>query len=196
MATQDGVLRERLLVAAGRLLDDGGVEAVTIREVARRAGVSHGAPRRPFPTRALLLAALAQDGFNELMRALTVIDNTEPAARQLVQGGRAYLAFARSKPALFDLMTRHDLLEDSGAHLRATSLTTLTRWHDLVQAARPQATKRDSLLLFAAVHGVAVLDNRKALKLLDQDATVLVDAVLEAPRNQPDSTQARRPAGR
>ncbi|MGI5231515.1 TetR/AcrR family transcriptional regulator [Actinoallomurus sp. CA-142502] len=57
-ATDDD-LRQRLLDAAAGLLDDSGIEAVTIRETARRCGVSHGAPRRHFPSRTSLLGHLA-----------------------------------------------------------------------------------------------------------------------------------------
>jgi len=181
VAGQDGELRERLLRAAAQLLDAGGVESVTIREVARRAEVSHGAPRRYFPTRALLLATLAQGGFTELVRALDGLDGGEAPARQLVRAGQVYLALARSRPALFDLMTRHDLLEGSGVDLRNSSLPALSRWHDLVKAARPHATWQDSLLLFAAVHGIAALHSHNALDLIGQDPAALVDLLLDAP---------------
>jgi AcrR family transcriptional regulator len=181
VAGQEGELRERLLRAAGQVLDAQGVEAVTVREVARRAGVSHGAPRRYFPTRALLLATLAQGGFAELGRGLDALDGTEPPARRLAQAGQVYLGLARSRPALFDLMTRHDLLEGSGVDLRSSSLAALGRWHDLVTAARPDATSQDSLLLFAAVHGVAALHSHRALDLLAQDPAALVDRLLDPP---------------
>ena len=174
-------MRERLLRAAAQVLDAEGVEAVTIREVARRAEVSHGAPRRHFPTRALLLATLAQAGFAELVDELDALDGHGPPARQLARAGHVYLAFARSRPALFDLMTRHDLLEDSGVDLRSSSLAALARWHELVRAARPSASPQDGLLLFAAVHGLAALHSHRALDLLEQDAAALVDLLLDAP---------------
>jgi len=179
VAVQHGIdLRQRLLTAARELLDAAGVDAVTIREVARRAGVSHGAPRRYFPTRAQLLATLAQGGLDELSRQLGAPGPPGDAPARLRTAARAYLDFAREQPALFELTTRHDLLEASGIGLRQTSLAVLHRWHELVQAARPGASHDDSLVLFTAMHGLAALHSRRALDLLQQDPTHLLDLIL------------------
>lgn len=183
---KDTDLRERLLAAARELLDGTGVDAVTIREVARRAGVSHGAPRRYFPTRAQLLASLAQRGLDDLARRLGATDQPGDAAAQLRAAAQTYLAFAREQPALFELTTRHDLLEASGLELRQTSLAVLNRWHELVQAARPGATADDVLVLFTAVHGLAALHSRRALDLLHQDPARLLDLILA---RVPESSQ-------
>lgn len=171
-------LRGRLLAAARELLTDGGVDAVTIREVARRAGVSHGAPRRYFPTRTHLLAGLAQTGFDELARRLDAAGQPEDPPARLRAAAQIYLDFARTRPALFELTTRHDILEASGIDLRRTSLTVLARWYELVRAARPDATDLDGLVLFTAVHGVAALHSRRALDLLEQDPGALLDVIL------------------
>lgn len=173
-----GDLRDRLLDAAYALLCADGVEAVTVREVARRAQVSHGAPRRHFPTRARLLAALAQRGYGELVERLDGLDDTAAPADRLLAAGLAYLDLARARPALFDLMTRHDLLEDSGLDLRASSLAALGRWEALVRAARPGAGRQEALLLFAAVHGLAALHARRALELLAAEPAALLEALL------------------
>lgn len=58
--------RARLLDAALAVLDDDGVEGLTLRAIARRANVSHGAPLKHFPHRAALLSAVATVGFREL----------------------------------------------------------------------------------------------------------------------------------
>lgn len=173
-----GDLRQRLLHAAEELLDAEGVDAVTVRAVARRAQVSHGAPRRHFPTRVQLLAGVAQRGFADLGARLDALDPADAPARRLARAAQTYLAFARQRPALFDLMTRHDLLQGSGLDLRRSSLATLARWHDLVLAARPSASQQDSLLLFTTVHGLAALHSHRALDLLGQDPAVLLDAAL------------------
>ena len=62
---------DRLIQAGRQLLEDDGISAVTVREVARRCGVSHGAPRRHFPTLALLLSAIAEVCLDELRTRLT-----------------------------------------------------------------------------------------------------------------------------
>ena len=66
-----GHLREALLEAAVRLIAEVGPTAFTLREVARRAGVSHNAPYRHFRNREDLIAAVAAQGFRELTRAMT-----------------------------------------------------------------------------------------------------------------------------
>ena len=172
-----GDLRERLLAAAVEVLEADGVEAVTVREVARRAGVSHGAPRRHFATRAQLLAHVAEGGLEDLDAELALAASGDPAA-QLRDAARVYLRFARERPALFELITRHDLLEGSGVGLRRTTLAVLGRWYDLVRAARPDTTQDDALVLFTAVHGLAVLHSRRALELLQQDPEALLERVL------------------
>lgn len=180
-----GDLRDRLLQAAVELLDADGVDAVTIRAVARRAGVSHGAPRRHFPTRAQLLATVAQTGLADLDRRLAAPDlPAEPRAR-LRAAALAYVDFARERPGLFELITRHDLLEDSGVGLRGTSLAVLRSWHELVQAVSPGATPDDSLVLFTGVHGLAALHSRRALDLLERDPAHLLDRLLAAVDHQP-----------
>jgi AcrR family transcriptional regulator len=180
-----GDLRDRLQRAAVELLDAEGVEAVTIRAVARRVQVSHGAPRRHFPTRALLLATLAQDGYTELLRQMGALDEAAASADRLTEAAHAYLAFAREHPALFDLMTRHDLLENSGLDLRRSSLAALARWDELVLAARPHSSPQDRLLLFTAVHGLAALHSHRALDLLEQDPALLLTAILTPPPTAP-----------
>lgn len=59
-------LRTRLIDVGVDLVTSEGVHALTLREIARRAGVSHGAPRRYFPTHLELLSAIARRGFTEL----------------------------------------------------------------------------------------------------------------------------------
>lgn len=94
-----GDLRSALTQAAAALIDERGVEGVTLREAARRAGVSHGAPYRHFSGRDALLAELARDGFARLVAALD-----EAAPRGGREVARAYLRFALAKPQRFRLM--------------------------------------------------------------------------------------------
>ncbi|MET8546990.1 helix-turn-helix domain-containing protein, partial [Kitasatospora sp. NPDC004799] len=74
MTEQERDLRARLVAAGVELVAEGGVQALGLREIARRAGVSHGAPRRYFPTHRELLAAIAQQGFGRLTDTLTGAD--------------------------------------------------------------------------------------------------------------------------
>lgn len=96
--------RDRLVTHAIAVLETEGVDAVTIRRVAREAGISHGAPLRHFPTRADLLAAVAATGF---VRLQGLLESAPGVGRErLVAACRSYVEFARSAPALYDLMFR------------------------------------------------------------------------------------------
>ena len=100
-----GDLRKALLEGAVRVIAEVGPAAFTLREVARRAGVSHNAPYRHFRDKDALLAAVAAQGFRELTRAMR-----EPGARQsnaldqLKKSGLAYVAFAVRRPEHFTVM--------------------------------------------------------------------------------------------
>jgi AcrR family transcriptional regulator len=89
-------LRAAVLTAAGALIEKEGLASLSIREAARRAGVSHNAPYRHFPDRDALLAALAADGFTALERFLH-----GKSGREL---GEAYVRFALAHPQRFRLM--------------------------------------------------------------------------------------------
>jgi AcrR family transcriptional regulator len=151
---------ERRLVAAGvELLAEAGPEALSVREIARRAGVSHGAPRRYFPTHQALLAAIAREGYRKLG---DVVDETigrddgDPREAVLSFAHR-YLAFARDEQGMFALMFRHDLLTGNGIGLRETSTPlfgVLVEQLDRADVPEPKVT---AAALWAALHGVAQL---------------------------------------
>src|SRR3954469_24341488 len=110
-AYHHGDLRRAVLDAALRLIDTQGLQALSVREVARRAGVTHGAPYHHFADRASLLAALAKDGFELLVAAMRSEQaRSRPAPdQQLAAVGRGYVAFALAHPAYFKVMFRPEL---------------------------------------------------------------------------------------
>ncbi len=101
-----GNLRAVLLDQAEEVLRERGIDALSLRELARAAGVSHGAPRSHFIDRNALLDALAERGFIRLANEVTeaVSQAPEEYAAVLHAAGAAYLAFALREPALHDLM--------------------------------------------------------------------------------------------
>src|SRR5882762_9928982 len=100
-----GNLRETLLEAAIRLIAEVGPTAFTLREVARRAGVSHNAPYRHFRDRDDLLAAVATQGYRELTVAMMTAAKPELSPRnRLKQAGLAYVSFALRRPEHFTVM--------------------------------------------------------------------------------------------
>ena len=88
--------KTEILAAAGALIEKDGPPGLSVREAARRAGVSHNAPYRHFPDRDSLLAALAEQGFEDLGKALE-----GRTGRAL---GEAYVGFALAQPQRFRLM--------------------------------------------------------------------------------------------
>lgn len=99
-----GALRETLLTEARRLLVEDGLEAVTLRELARRAGVSHAAPARHFADRDALLDALRDRGFDELTAALEHAADSGALGDRLTAYGRAHALFALDNGPLVALM--------------------------------------------------------------------------------------------
>src|SRR5215470_176733 len=98
-------LRETLLEEAVRLIGEAGPGALTLREVARRAGVSHNAPYRHFRDRDDLLAAMAAQGYRELTHAMlaAVKDKFDPVER-LKHAGLGYVTFALRRPEHFTVI--------------------------------------------------------------------------------------------
>ncbi|WP_333773065.1 TetR/AcrR family transcriptional regulator [Streptomyces sp. IBSBF 3136] len=183
MTESDTGLRARLVDVGVELVAAEGVQALTLREIARRAGVSHGAPRRHFPTHRELLSAIAHRGFTELGDRVRPTPGGTDARRQLIELARAYLEFALDNPGMYELMFRHDLLDSGGSGLRETSLPLFGVLADLVGRIRPGAdARRVAGALWANLHGVAQLWRWKSLQLAtgESELSPLLDAVLGA----------------
>jgi AcrR family transcriptional regulator len=106
-----GDLRKTLLAAGLEILDEGGVEAVTIRETARRASVAHSAPANHFRDRRALLTALAVDIMRSLGACLReALAEPGDARARLKRAMQAVLAFALACPHRYRLINRHDAL--------------------------------------------------------------------------------------
>lgn len=107
-AYHHGDLRRALLEAAWRLVAQGGMAALTLREVAREVGVTHAAPYHHFPTRAALLDALAEQAFDGLSSAMAEAARgvEDDAVEHLYRIGRGYTDFARAHPEKLEVMFR------------------------------------------------------------------------------------------
>jgi AcrR family transcriptional regulator len=101
-----GALRDALIEEAQLLLAEQGLAAVSLRELARRVGVSHSAPERHFPNRQALLDALAARGFVLLGQAIRQAIAMDGDRRQdrFTAAAKAYVGFALDNPALLELM--------------------------------------------------------------------------------------------
>lgn len=186
-----GSLRSALLAAAERTLRERGVEQLSLRELARQLGVSHGAPRRHFADRQALLDALAEAGFTrldaELRTAVNEAGDSFPARLQAT--ARAYIRFATDDAALLELMFAGKHREEA-PKLREASERAFAVMLELIEqgqaegAIEPGDPERVGLLLFATTHGIAALDNAGlvAAERLDELVTDGVDRFLRGMR--------------
>ncbi|WP_030783076.1 TetR/AcrR family transcriptional regulator [Streptomyces sp. NRRL S-920] len=184
-AEGDAGLRARLVRTGVELVEAEGVQALTLREIARRAGVSHGAPRRYFPTHVALLSAIARRGFAELAAEVEKAAVEGGARTRLKALSRAYLGYAAAHRGMFELMFRHDLLESGALGLRETSLPLFDTLVGLVAEARPASGAGARVVagaLWANLHGIAQLWEWGSLGLATgaADVEALIEAALEA----------------
>ncbi|MEE2057287.1 TetR/AcrR family transcriptional regulator [Rhodococcus artemisiae] len=170
--------RSALVRAGIELMEETGSAEIGLREIARRAGVSHGAPRRWFPTHRSLLAAIAEVGLNDLSAVLAAAAGTDGNLAPLAV---AYVDFARRRPAMFTLIFRHDLLEGSGSELRTVSQPLFTWLVTMVeQSADVEDAAQSAAALWVGVHGIAVLSSTGSLGLAASNVneTELIDRVV------------------
>lgn len=159
-----GNLREALLEAAVRLIAEVGPTAFTLREVARRAGVSHNAPYRHFRDRDDLMAAVAAQGFRELTRAMieAAAPRSDPLDR-LKHAGLGYVTFALRRPehftVMFDAPVSKRKHADSAGAAEESFATLLGFVKGGQEAGRlPSGDLQEmALLAWTMVHGIAKL---------------------------------------
>jgi len=108
VAYHHGNLRQVLLDAAAEAIEEEGLAALSLRALARKVGVSHGAPARHFPDKAALLTALATEALERFRSAMRkTVDEGEPSALARYRTiGICYVRFAIENPAHFHIMTR------------------------------------------------------------------------------------------
>lgn len=153
-AYHHGDLHRALLEAAARLLIANGAAALTLREVARAAGVSHNAPYRHFASRQALLAELATEGFDRLRRRL---DDVAPLTEERVRAlGRAYLRFAVEERPYFLLMFGGEIEKSAFSALANAALAAYAILEGAVEAEGGRDPS-EALRAWAMVHGLAHL---------------------------------------
>jgi AcrR family transcriptional regulator len=152
-----GDLRAACLSAALELLEEGGATALSLRAVARRAGVSAAAPYRHYADREALVSAVAAVGYSELAERLVAAHPAPSTPEQLARVGVAYVEFALEQPALFRLMFGEPCDRDNEERVAATAAVSLYL-QEIVTRCFPQADP-DALApaIWALVHGLAFL---------------------------------------
>jgi AcrR family transcriptional regulator len=197
-AYHHGDLKEAMLAEAERMLDADGVHALTLREAARRVGVSHTAPQKHFGDLTGLLSDLAARG-HEALKAK--IDDAVAAAgvdrrKRLRAMGRAYVAFAAERPGLFALMSQSARLDKTRPALRdaiaGSRGALLAAVAQNAANARPSKTAvAEAVAAWSLVHGYATLLQEGRLNAMltaaELDPMQLFERAL-------DSVQFNRPA--
>jgi AcrR family transcriptional regulator len=158
---------DRLVTSAREMLDEQGLEGLTLRAIARRAHVSHGAPLRHFPTLAALLAAVAATGFRDLVAAVDAqLAGVPPGAdahTRLAASGRGYVTYAVGHPGVFGIMFRPERLDPEDPVYVAAAAESFHQLEELVAAAQAEGfhphvdVTRLSSVVWTTVHGLADL---------------------------------------
>jgi AcrR family transcriptional regulator len=113
-----GHLKQALIAAAHKMVKEQGAENVSVREVAKRAGVSSGAPFRHFPSRTTLMTAVAEQAMrrfrDEIVRALEEVKSDAPLDRFRALG-TAYMRWVVRNPAHFQVISNRTLIDFDGS---------------------------------------------------------------------------------
>ncbi|MGZ4803233.1 MAG: TetR/AcrR family transcriptional regulator [Acidimicrobiia bacterium] len=199
----------RLVDSARSMLDEQGLDGLTLRAIARRAGVSHGAPLRHFPTLGALLAAVAAQGFRELIAAVDVqlaaLAPDATALDRLAASGRGYVMFAIGSPGVFTVMFRPERLDVTDPAFAAAGTDSFQQLEDIVADAQREGFHPDvdvtrlASVMWANVHGLADLWIRGG-GLPGADATFGLDEFVALSQSmvldsvaEPGTEQRRKP---
>lgn len=192
-----GALREALLQAAERVLERDGLSGLTLRAVAREAGVSHAAPTHHFGDLTGLLSELAAVGFRQFNAAMASSCNAAatPLERALARP-KAYVAYAQAHPGMYGIMFRTERLDYSRPSLQEAAEASFAGLANAIGAMRQEQISGDALTLnqgaaiaraWSMVHGftMLLLDGRleDILDRLPEGTTAerLLEAMLMVP---------------
>jgi AcrR family transcriptional regulator len=178
--------RALLMAAAWQELADVGPAALSLRAVARRAGVSHAAPKHHFKDRTGLLTALAVVGFRDLRDRLEAAVAASSPGRldRLAAIGRAYLDFSLAEPAVFEVMFGTEPLHEDDPGLAEQRRSAFAVLNALVSGAEPgaepapQPVPVESLMTFSMIHGLVILTRDGSLQRITGTATPDATAAL------------------
>src|SRR5215472_9527926 len=199
-----GALRDALLQAAERVLERDGLPGLTLRAVAREAGVSHAAPTHHFGDLTGLVSELAAIGFRQFNAAMadSCGPDTPYPARGLARA-KAYVAYAQAHPGMYGLMFRTERLDYSRPSLHEAAGASFAGLAGAVAASRHEEIREEGLTLeqaaaiaraWSLVHGftMLLLDGRleDILHRLPRgtDSSTLLDAMLKVAMAKPSAS--------
>jgi len=191
-----GALRDALLEAAERVLERDGLSGLTLRAVAREAGVSHAAPTHHFGDLTGLVSELAAIGFRQFNAAMTAAGSTGIAPPEKAMArAKAYVAYAQAHPGMYGLMFRTERLDMTRPSLHEAANASFAGLAGAIGASRHEQISEEALSLeqgaaiaraWSLVHGftMLLLDHRlcNILRRLPKgnDAETLLDAMLKS----------------
>jgi AcrR family transcriptional regulator len=190
-----GNLREALLEAAERALENGGLQSMSLRELSRELGVTHASPRRHFADKQDLIDALARRGFERMDEILgrAAKNNGQVFKTRLIKFARAYVGFALKHPALCGLM--FDAKHRPGAPKELLEASDKAFSHGRALFANGQASgevvegdpNRLALVAYAALQGLISISTDGKFKGISLDTLVaeIMDRIILglSPRN-------------
>jgi AcrR family transcriptional regulator len=196
-----GALHEALLKAAETVLERDGLQGLTLRAVAREAGVSHAAPTHHFGDLTGLVSELAAIGFRQFNVAMADAGASGPSPLDKAMAkAKAYVAYARAHPGMYGLMFRTERLDMTRPSLHEAAHASFAGLAGSIGASRHEQISAESLSLdqaaaiaraWSLVHGftMLLLDGRLTdiLRRLPEgtDAETLLDAMLRSTVGRP-----------
>jgi AcrR family transcriptional regulator len=180
-------LRDACILAAQEVIAERGIENLSLRDVARKLGVSHQAPYRHYPSRGHLLSAVMRSCFQAFAAHLDARQRFDDPAQDLESLGVQYLRYAQEHPLEYRLMFSTTWPEPAEASDLATDAThafdilrgVLRRMHG-DSAAMREAVELDALYIWSTMHGLAGVMNGQCIDKLGLKAGVLKRAVRHA----------------
>jgi AcrR family transcriptional regulator len=197
-----GALHGALLEAAERVLERDGLAGLTLRAVARAAGVSHAAPTHHFGDLTGLVSELAAIGYRQFSAAMATAATAAGASltEKATTRAQAYVAYAQAHPGMYGLMFRAERLDMKRPSLHEAAGASFAALVDAVGASRHEQISEDALSLdqaaaivrsWSLLHGftMLLLDDRLSdiLRRIPKgtDAETLLDAMLKSTGGQP-----------
>ena len=182
-----GALRPALLRAVEELIAEKGIEGLSLRECARRAGASWSAPAHHFGDKTGMLTAFAAGGFTKLKERMEARrEAAAGGAERAVAVGEGYLEFALRNPGHFRVMFRAELLNKDDEEYRTASRAAFQVLQDAIGEGGAPATSIDEatlhercLLAWSAVHGFATLCLEGAIDTRRGSAKARLNASME-----------------
>ncbi|QDF39110.1 WHG domain-containing protein [Bradyrhizobium symbiodeficiens] len=183
-----GALREALLQAAERVLERDGLAGLTLRAVAREAGVSHAAPTHHFGDLTGLLSELAAVGFRQFNAAMaSSCDAATTPLEAALARPKAYVAYAQAHPGMYSIMFRTERLDYSRPSLHEAAEASFAGLANAIGMMRQERISGDALTLN---QGAAIA---RAWSMVHGFTTLLLDGRLEDILGRlPEGTTAER----